>query len=366
MFMAFPYNLPPKISTILAQICCYENQLPQGAPTSPIVSNMVCARLDSQLQQLARKYKCYYTRYADDITFSTSISHFPAALARVYSDSATPYTEVGSELEQVIKQNGFEVNKSKTRLQKADRHQEITGLTVNEFPNVSRSYVNNIRAMLHAWEKYGYENAARRFAEIHQDEKKTLAEGLPPFKTIVRGKIEFLRSVRGSSNSTYKKLATHLAALDPEFKPFGEIEKEADKGGAEKHLFISYSHSDQEFAFKLVNALEACGANIWIDESEILGGTSWMDEIGKGLDTCHLLLLIISPEALKSHYVKYEWSYCIGIQKTIIPLLYKNVETLPFPLNSIHHIDFKKSDFHSAFEVLRRSLERAGVILKSD
>src|SRR3989338_2322638 len=72
LFIGFPYNRNTAVATVLAQICCFNNQLPQGAPTSPTVSNMICAKLDAQLQQLAKRYKCTYTRYADDITFSTT------------------------------------------------------------------------------------------------------------------------------------------------------------------------------------------------------------------------------------------------------------------------------------------------------
>ena len=68
MFMAKPYLLPEKVATVLAHLCCHNGQLPQGAPTSPIISNMICAKLDSQLQQLARTTRSAYTRYADDIT----------------------------------------------------------------------------------------------------------------------------------------------------------------------------------------------------------------------------------------------------------------------------------------------------------
>jgi RNA-directed DNA polymerase len=78
-----PYNLPDAAATVLAQICCFENQLPQSAPTSPVVSNMISARLDSQLQALAKQHRCVYTRYADDITFSTSLTKFPKAIAAV-------------------------------------------------------------------------------------------------------------------------------------------------------------------------------------------------------------------------------------------------------------------------------------------
>ena len=70
LFMAGPYNLGTEAATVLAQLCCHENQLPQGAPTSPIVSNMICSRLDFELQRHAGKHHCRYTRYADDITFS--------------------------------------------------------------------------------------------------------------------------------------------------------------------------------------------------------------------------------------------------------------------------------------------------------
>ncbi len=54
--MAEPYKLNREVATVLAQICCFNNQLPQGAPTSPIVSNMICSRMDTQLQHLALEY----------------------------------------------------------------------------------------------------------------------------------------------------------------------------------------------------------------------------------------------------------------------------------------------------------------------
>jgi len=86
MFKSPPYNLNPRVATVLAQICCFSDQLPQGAPTSPVVSNMICGKMDDQLRALARKYKCLYTRYADDMTLSTYQSQLPEALAK-YNDS---------------------------------------------------------------------------------------------------------------------------------------------------------------------------------------------------------------------------------------------------------------------------------------
>jgi RNA-directed DNA polymerase len=86
MFISPPYKLNPSVATVLAQIYCFSNELPQGAPTSPIVSNMICAKIDDQLRALARKHRCLYTRYADDMTFSTYQSRFPEDLAN-YNDS---------------------------------------------------------------------------------------------------------------------------------------------------------------------------------------------------------------------------------------------------------------------------------------
>src|SRR5205814_3311637 len=80
VLIAKPYCLLPHIATYIARICCRDNALPQGAPTSPIISNMICSRLDRQLLRLARQYRCVYTRYADDLTFSTSMPRFPGAL----------------------------------------------------------------------------------------------------------------------------------------------------------------------------------------------------------------------------------------------------------------------------------------------
>jgi RNA-directed DNA polymerase len=113
MFIALPYAFSPELATVLAQICCHDNQLPQGAPTSPIVSNMMCAKLDSQLQQLAKRLRCTYTRYADDITFSTTLPKFPKELAYFVDIDNQQKLILGNELILTINNNGFQVNEKK-------------------------------------------------------------------------------------------------------------------------------------------------------------------------------------------------------------------------------------------------------------
>ncbi|HYW22324.1 MAG TPA: reverse transcriptase domain-containing protein [Nodularia sp. (in: cyanobacteria)] len=213
LFMALPYNCTEEVATILAQICSHENQLPQGAPTSPIISNMISARLDSQLQRLAEKYQCIYTRYADDITFSTSRAKFPGRLAW-FSEEAEQLI-LNDELKNIIQDNGFIINESKSRLKSKYKRQEVTGITVNNKLNIKRKYIRQIRAMLHAWEKYGLDNAQAEFWSKF-DKKSSFHKNQKSFQYIIKSKIEFVGSVRGKDDKIYLKFLTWLRKLAPE------------------------------------------------------------------------------------------------------------------------------------------------------
>ena len=75
----------PKVATLIAQLTCYNGKLPQGAPTSPIISNLICQILDYKIIILCKKYRLTYTRYADDLTFSTN--------NKVFSENYTLFLE---------------------------------------------------------------------------------------------------------------------------------------------------------------------------------------------------------------------------------------------------------------------------------
>lgn len=207
VFMAPPCNLPKDVSTVLAQICCFSRKLPQGAPTSPVVSNMVCARLDSQLRLLAKEHHCTFTRYADDITFSTTLPVFPKRLAYIDSDLEKDEEKVvlGGKLVSIVRENGFEINWKKVRLQHKSHHQEVTGITVNEFPNVKRKFIREISMMLHIWDKYGLESARKKHTELISDALKISEEEVSDFREVLRGKINFLGMIRGKEDPIYLK-----------------------------------------------------------------------------------------------------------------------------------------------------------------
>lgn len=213
VFMKPPYNLSADVSTVLAQICCFDNKLPQGAPTSPVISNMVCARLDSQLRLLAKEKSCTYTRYADDITFSTSLPRFPTAIACRVDEQDT--ISIGENLVSIIEGNGFRINFGKVRLQHRTQRQEVTGLTVNQFPNVDRDFVREISSMLYMWQEFGLISAHQEYIQkcvkrLKEKNKEISDEEIseiefPFFEEVLRGKINFLRMVRGKDNSLYRK-----------------------------------------------------------------------------------------------------------------------------------------------------------------
>lgn len=200
-----------KLASIIAAICCVEmeverknqkneweivkrNVLPQGAPTSPVISNIVCQRLDYLLTGVANRFGLRYSRYADDITFSS--------MHNVYqTDSAFL-----KEIQRIINEQGFTIKESKTRLQKRGFNQEVTGLTVNEKVNVNKQYIKEIRKWLYYWERYGYDKASGFFLQQFISDKGNLKKGKTDMTMVLAGKLNYLKMVKGAENELYQKL----------------------------------------------------------------------------------------------------------------------------------------------------------------
>lgn len=138
------FSLQKEVATVIAQLSCYKGNLPQGSPCSPIITNLICNIFDMRLLKLAKKYKMDYTRYADDITFSTNNNKFLDFKANFYND-----------LLKEIKNAGFKINENKTRIQYRNSRQEVTGVIVNKKLNVRREYYKNTRAMAYQLYKTG-------------------------------------------------------------------------------------------------------------------------------------------------------------------------------------------------------------------
>ncbi len=215
-FMFEPFNLngnKEQLAFLLASLCTHPfeingevvNVLPQGSPTSPTITNILCRKLDRRLSGLANRFGATYTRYADDITFS---SHH-----NIYTDN-----EFNRELKRIIEEDQkLIINQNKTRLQKAGYRQEATGLIVNEKVNVRRRYVKEIRMWLYYWEKYGYEKAEQIFKRDYMADKGHIKKLNAHLVNVLDGKLEFLKMVKGIEDVTYKGLKKKFDTLH-EFK----------------------------------------------------------------------------------------------------------------------------------------------------
>jgi RNA-directed DNA polymerase len=122
--------------------------LPQGASTSPAISNLICRRLDARLSGLARAHGFTYSRYADDLTFSHADGD--AALGRLLTSVPV-----------ILREEGFRLNDAKTRIMRAGQRQVVTGLAVNDGVAIPRAELRRFRAFIHACERDGLDATSR-------------------------------------------------------------------------------------------------------------------------------------------------------------------------------------------------------------
>ena len=206
------------IANMIATLCCHamiverqnkdeewskvkKNVLPQGAPTSPILTNIICERLDYLLSGVAKRFGLRYSRYADDITFSS--------MHDVYGKDS----DFNKELVRIIQEQGFAMQSAKTRLQKTGHRQEVTGLVVSDRINVQQRYIKELRKWLYYWETYGYAKTYTFFCPRYMNDKGNVKKGEPDMSNILAGKLEYLKMVKGYSNPTYMKLKERFDKL---------------------------------------------------------------------------------------------------------------------------------------------------------
>ncbi|GAA0435391.1 hypothetical protein GCM10008983_09960 [Lentibacillus halophilus] len=166
------------VSMFFSGFLTYRGVLPQGGPTSPILSNIVCNRLDERLANLALHINADYTRYADDITFS---GH----------KSVAKYIKL---IKNIIQDEGFEINKKKIRVQHEYHRQMVTGLIVNEILSVPRETKKYLRQQIYFAKKFGVSNSLRK-----QELEKT------NYSEYLYGIAYFIKMVEKSVGETFIK-----------------------------------------------------------------------------------------------------------------------------------------------------------------
>ena len=140
------FKLNPIVATTIAQIACFNNVLPQGSPTSPHIANLLTQFFDNRMARFLRPRRCGYTRYADDITISTNMREFPAEVA-LRTPTDPQGWSIAPELAAIFARANLPPNASKTRMSVHSSRQMVTGLIVNQRPNVTREYYLRTRSM---------------------------------------------------------------------------------------------------------------------------------------------------------------------------------------------------------------------------
>ena len=209
-FQLPPFNFNKQVSNILAGLCCFKMDqkmvLPQGAPSSPILTNAICDNLDRRLNGVAKRFHLTYSRYADDISFSS--------MHNVYQEGS----EFREELKRIVEGQNFTINDKKTRLCRHRERQEVTGLTVNTKLNVAKKYVRELRVVLHLWETKGYITATNVFIPHRLKELANMPQGIPHLENIIDGKLNYLKMVKGDTDQTYCKLKVRFDLLVEKMK----------------------------------------------------------------------------------------------------------------------------------------------------
>lgn len=144
------------LSKLFLDLLVTNQGLPQGAPSSPYLSHVVCKKLDMRIVNVLKGLKnCDFTRYADDITFSGGFEIIDKV----------------DKIIQIINSEGFEINHSKTRIQPRTKKQLVTGLVVNKKVNIPREYIRRLKQEIYYCKKYGV-NAHMMREEIFKSNYK--------------------------------------------------------------------------------------------------------------------------------------------------------------------------------------------------
>lgn len=177
---------PPNVSLIMARLCCKDDKLPQGAPTSPAISNLVCRNMDKEIFDLTSARSLIYTRYADDISVS--------------GDDLG--SDVLGKIAFILNSFGFSVNDEKTRISKKGSKKIVTGVSIGTgCPKLPRKEVRSIKADAHALLCYGL------LSYIERSEKPD-----PLVVERLLGRIAFWLQVE-PENPTAIKLKSNLQSL---------------------------------------------------------------------------------------------------------------------------------------------------------
>jgi len=192
-----------RLAFLVAGLCTYNiasdaniehHVLPQGAPTSPVLTNILCLRLDRKLAGLAHRFNATYSRYADDITFSSEQNVF--VIPAFQRELHRLITEV----------HKLELQETKSRIQHKSFRQEVTGVIVNEKLNVPKRFVKTLKMHLYLIEKYGETFATGCYQKDFYKDRPNISKEVIDLKAILGGKLHYLSMIKGKDDNVVIQL----------------------------------------------------------------------------------------------------------------------------------------------------------------
>lgn len=138
----FNVGYSKEVSNYLAKLCCLKERLPQGAPTSPYLSNLILQDIDNEIAKYCKNNDIRFTRYADDLTFSGEFDE----------------NDIYNLVESNLKKKGFEINKAKTKLMLNSQRQIVTGVVVNDKIQLDKETRKQLRTDIYFIKKKGLES----------------------------------------------------------------------------------------------------------------------------------------------------------------------------------------------------------------
>lgn len=271
-----PFSLNSETAKIIAHICTVDQILPQGAPTSPIISNMICRKLDRELSFIAKNNSAYYSRYADDITFSfKKIIPTEIYCEQSFAEGiAKPHEKILA----CLYANKFSINESKTRINISSERQTVTGLTVNKKVNIDRRYIRTTKAMIHSL-SHGIEEANEAF-NIKFPEKSTRLE------TMVLGRINYIGMIKGKESTVYQTLASKFNGISSLNLEAAMISSSNSERLEQKMHF--YAHKHRTILEKCVWVVSFDGIEELDVDSQLIQGSAFIVSQNRILTAAHI------------------------------------------------------------------------------
>lgn len=180
----------------ISDVCTWKGTTPQGAPTSPTLSNIVCKPMDKKLRRLAKENGCIYSRYADDIAISSKDKDNGYAILKGMEGS----------IESIIQKAGFKLNKQKTQIVGSHRKQSVTGVTVNTKRDVYPS--SKLRREVDSLTYRALRDARAGKIQTYHDLERELES-----YHRMRGKANYLCQINKGQNEKYMKRLEELVEI---------------------------------------------------------------------------------------------------------------------------------------------------------